>query len=156
MLVTLSLVVALQHVTVKVGESDQRARVDSVRQQAVRDSIRYEALERRLDREHRTPRRIPLTPELERTAFRDAAARTLLLKAREARLSQDSALLSYDASAYQRLSVGFGFRATGRDRLLMRSENASRVRWSRSWKYDPIRSIVVSDDGSQRSEPRTE
>ncbi len=132
MLVTLSLVVALQHVSVKVGESDKSVREDSVRRQAVRDSIRYEALERQLDRERRVPRRIPLTPELERSAFRDGAARDLLLKARDARLSQDSALLSYDASAYQRLSVGFGFRATGRDRLLMRSETASRVRWSRT------------------------
>jgi hypothetical protein len=132
MLVTLSLVVALQQVTVRVGEPNQRDRADSVRRQAARDSMRYEALERRLDREKRVARRIPLTPELERSAFRDALARELLLKAREARLSQDSALLSYDASAYQRLSVGLGFRATGRDRLLLRTENASRVRWSRS------------------------
>jgi hypothetical protein len=132
MLATLSLVLALQQVTVRVGEPNQRDRADSLRRQAVRDSVMYEALERRLDREKRAPRRVPLTPELERSAFLDDAARVLLLKARDARLSQDSALLSYDASAYQRLSVGFGFRATGRDRLLMRSENASRVRWSRT------------------------
>lgn len=132
MLATLSLVVALQQVTVRVGEPSERTRADSVRRQAIRDSIRYEALERRLDRESRAPRRIPLTPDLERSAFRDEQARILLLKAREARLSQDSALRAYDASAYQRLSVGFGFRATGRDRLLFRTENVSRVRWSRS------------------------
>src|SRR5690606_37825164 len=75
--------------------------------------------------------RIALTPELERSAFLDTAARTLLLRARDARMRQDSALLNYDASAYQRLSVGMGFRAIGRDRLLFRTETASRVRWSR-------------------------
>src|SRR5207302_9700106 len=77
------------------------------------------------------PIRAVVTPELERTAFRDPAARELLLRAREARLRQDSALLAYDATAYQRLSVGFGFRAIGRDRLLFRTENASRIRWLR-------------------------
>jgi len=46
-------------------------------------------------------------------------------------MRQDSALLSYDATAYQRMSAGLGFRAFGRDRLLFRTENASRVRWSR-------------------------
>ena len=79
----------------------------------------------------RTRVRIPVTPELEASAFRDAPARALLMKAREARMRQDSALLSYDATAYQRLSAGLGFKAFGRDRLLFRTENASRVRWSR-------------------------
>ncbi|HEX6052830.1 MAG TPA: hypothetical protein VFZ21_26370 [Gemmatimonadaceae bacterium] len=86
-----------------------------------------------IDRDRDRPRRqrIPVTPELEASAFRDANARELLAKAREARMRQDSALLSYDATAYQRLSAGLGFRAIGRDRLLFRTENASRVRWSR-------------------------
>ena len=79
----------------------------------------------------RTRARIPVTPELEANAFRDARARTLLTKAREARMRQDSALLAYDATAYQRISAGLGFRAFGRDRLLFRSENVSRVRWSK-------------------------
>src|SRR5688572_4391366 len=79
----------------------------------------------------RTRVRIPVTPELEASAFRDGAARTLLAKARVARMRQDSALLSYDATAYQRLSAGMAFRAFGRERLLFRTENASRVRWSR-------------------------
>jgi hypothetical protein len=55
----------------------------------------------------------------------------LLKQAREARMRQDSALLAYDATAYQRISAGLGFRAFGRDRLLFRTENVSRVRWSR-------------------------
>ena len=46
-------------------------------------------------------------------------------------MRQDSALLAYDATAYQRISAGLGFRAFGRDRLLFRTENVSRVRWSR-------------------------
>lgn len=131
MLAVLSLVLAFQEVTVRVGQPSEKARADSVKRQAMRDSIRYEAMERRLDREKRAPRRIPLTPELERSAFLDPLARELLLRARDARMRQDSALLNYDASAYQRLSVGMGFRAIGRDRLLFRTENASRVRWSR-------------------------
>lgn len=131
MFAVLSLVLAFQEVTVRVGQPSEKARADSVKRQATRDSIRYEAMERRLDREKRVPRRIPLTPELERSAFLDPLARELLLRARDARMRQDSALLNYDASAYQRLSVGMGFRAIGRDRLLFRTENASRVRWSR-------------------------
>ena len=47
-------------------------------------------------------------------------------------MRQDSSLQSYDAKTYQRISVGLGFRAIGRDRMLMRTEVASRVRWSRS------------------------
>src|SRR5687767_12925056 len=85
------------------------------------------------DRERRRrARRVPVTPELEASAFRDPAARDLLMRARAARMRQDSALLAYDATAYQRLSAGLGFRAFGRDRLLFRTENASRVRWSRN------------------------
>jgi hypothetical protein len=85
-----------------------------------------------LDRDRRRVRqRIPVTPELEASAFRDPSARSLLLKARAARMQQDSTLTAYDATAYQRMSAGLGFRAFGRDRLLFRTENASRVRWSR-------------------------
>ena len=131
MLVALTLALALQQVTVRAGSPSEHAQSDSVRRKAMRDSIRYEAVMRRREPEARVPRRIPLTPELERSAFLDTAARTLLLRARDARMRQDSALLSYDAGAYQRLSVGMGFRAIGRDRLLFRTENASRVRWWR-------------------------
>ena len=48
-----------------------------------------------------------------------------------ARLNQDSTLTGYDASAYERMSVGMGFKKIGRDRLLMRSERASHVVWQR-------------------------
>ena len=82
-------------------------------------------------RQRRTPVRQAVTPDLERSAFADATARTLLTRARQARLAQDSALRAYDARTYQRLSVGVGLRAIGRERLLFRGENAARVRWAR-------------------------
>jgi len=94
----------------------------------------------------RRVRRIPLTPELERTAFRDARARTLLLRARAARLAQDSALRSYDARSYMRVSVGLGVRRLGPERLLFRAEHAARVRWAREsgiWVETTGRRAVV-------------
>jgi hypothetical protein len=114
-------------VTIRVG-SDEKS--DSARR-ARRDSIRAEIDDRVRERNRRPPRRIPLTPELERSAFLDPRARDLLLSAREARMRQDSSLRSYDAMSYERVSAGLGFRAMGRDRLLFRTENASHVRWSR-------------------------
>ena len=83
-------------------------------------------------RPRRPVRRLPVTPALEASAFKDAAARDLLLRARAARLRQDSALLAYDAKTFQRLSVGMNFRRVGRDRLLLRTETAARVQWSRA------------------------
>jgi hypothetical protein len=129
---------ALQAVTVQVGKSERakgdtlKSRVDSLRREARRDSIRREIMLSQVQREERRVRRVPVTAEHERTAFLDSSARTLLLRARDARLRQDSTLIAYDAQAYQRLSVGMGFRAIGRDRLLFRTENASRVRWTRA------------------------
>ena len=79
----------------------------------------------------RQARRIPLTPELERSAFHDERAHTLLTRARAARLAQDSLLRSYDAKSYMRISVGLGVRRFGPERLLFRAEHAARVRWAR-------------------------
>lgn len=76
--------------------------------------------------------RIPVTAEHRRTAFKDPAARELLLRAREARLQQDSMLLSYDVKSYQRVSAGMSIRETARDRLAFRTESAAHVRWHRS------------------------
>jgi hypothetical protein len=118
--VVLALALAFdQQVTVRVGAKSDTTE----RSRAALDTIDHGKRPER--------KRIPVTPELEQSAFRDPGARTLLLKAREARMRQDSALLSYDATAYQRMSAGLGFRTFGRDRLLFRTENASRVRWSR-------------------------
>ena len=129
MLAVVTLTLALQ-VSVKVGP---QTREDSLRQRR-RDSISVVVEEaiRNAPRDRRQPRRDSITPELERTAFMDVGARDLLYRARDARMRQDSSLQSYDAKTYQRISVGLGFRAIGRDRMLFRTEVASRVRWSRA------------------------
>ncbi|WKW13478.1 hypothetical protein Strain138_002800 [Pseudogemmatithrix spongiicola] len=75
--------------------------------------------------------RIAVTDEHRRTAFKDNAARELLLRARAARLQQDSSLYSYEVKSYQRISAGMSLRETARERLVWRGENASRVRWQR-------------------------
>jgi hypothetical protein len=128
----LLLVVQQGSVTVSAG----RSKSDSARR-ALRDSIRTQvevareiADRRERDRDRRASR-IPVTPELERSAFKDDQARALLLHARNARMLQDSTLDSYDATTHQRISVGLGFRAIGRDRTVFRTEAVSRVRWSR-------------------------
>lgn len=82
----------------------------------------------------RPPReRIAVTDQHRRTAFKDATAKELLLRAREARLQQDSSLLSYDVKSYQRVSAGMSIRETARDRLIFRTESAAHVRWHRKF-----------------------
>ena len=80
-------------------------------------------------RHSRSGRRKPVTAEALATAFKDPTAKVTLLRARQARLSQDSALVSYDAMSYARISAGLGFTKIGRDRLLFRHESVARVRW---------------------------
>lgn len=65
------------------------------------------------------------------TAFDSPAAASLLARARLARMTQDSALVSYDAVARQRATVKLKVTSVGRERLLFRYESASRVRWHR-------------------------
>jgi len=84
-----------------------------------------------IHRDRKPPKRIAVTEQHRATAFRDPAARAILLLAREARMRQDSALQAYDATTYQRVSAGLGFSRFGRDRLAFRSEGATRVRWRR-------------------------
>jgi hypothetical protein len=72
-----------------------------------------------------------LTPEMIASAFKDRDARDLLLRARRARLIQDSALISYDAKSYQRVSAWMGFGRMTRDRLMFRMEQSGNVRWHR-------------------------
>jgi hypothetical protein len=82
-------------------------------------------------RERRPPKRAEVTPALLASAFRDAPARAILTLARAARMHQDSALQSYDATTYQRISAGLGLGRIGHDRLAYRAEQATRVRWRR-------------------------
>ena len=86
---------------------------------------------RRAARDRRPPRRAEVTAALLASAFKDEPARTLLTLARAARMRQDSALQSYDATTYQRISAGLGLGRLGRDRLAFRSEQTTRVRWRR-------------------------
>ena len=112
------------------------ARRDSTR--SARDSVREQ---------RRRAAVIPLTPALEATAFRDPGARALLMRARAARLAQDSTLTSYDATAYERISAGMKIGSWGRERLLFRSEKASRVRWQRG------KGAVVDITGARAAVP---
>ncbi|GAC1459880.1 MAG: hypothetical protein PVSMB1_09900 [Gemmatimonadaceae bacterium] len=115
-------------------DSIVRTKDDSImeRREERRDSLRARARARdSVRKEIRLAKRLPITPSVLTTAFRDARARDLLARARQARLAQDSTLTGYDASAYERMSVGMGFTRIGRDRLLMRSERASHVMWQR-------------------------
>jgi hypothetical protein len=127
---------AQSSVTISVGGKAKAdsARADSVQiaREARRDSLRARSIRSdSIEHARRVAKRVPLTPGRLATAFRDPGARTLLTAARVARLEQDTALRGYDATAYERMSVGMGFKRIGRDRLLMRHERAARVVWSR-------------------------
>jgi hemolysin secretion/activation protein ShlB/FhaC/HecB len=112
---------ALQ-VQIQVGPSSRRDRPSMVVDSAT-DSTQTNR--------RRAGRRLPVTEKALATAFKDAQARSLLAFARKARMEQDSALMSYDATAYQRISAGLGFSKIGRDRLIFRTESAIRVQWRR-------------------------
>jgi hypothetical protein len=148
-----STLLAAQSVTVTIGAQDTSARNDSIRarRQAVVDSIRDQ-------RERRTPRRVAVTAQHLATAFRDEGARSLLDRVRIARLAHDSSLVSYDATAYQRVSAGLGLRRFGRDRLLFRQESVGRVRWHRDQGafVDVIGSRVAVPIAQGSGEVRTE
>ncbi|MDQ6885712.1 MAG: BamA/TamA family outer membrane protein [Gemmatimonadota bacterium] len=144
------------HVHTGTRSKADSARADSVRKGLI-DTLDTRARDRRRRREERIERRearqaerdstsgdtsddgdderpakrAPVTPELLASAFRDASARDLLYRARIARLQQDSTLIAYDATAYQRISAGMGFKAIGRDRLIFRNETVARVQWQK-------------------------
>jgi len=119
MLIALGAVLAL-NLQIQVGPSPRRTPV-------VRDSSADTS--RAQGRRRNRGIRRPVTAEDQRTAFKDPTAKLTLLRGRVARLTQDSALVAYDAMSYQRVSVGMGFSKIGRDRLFFRHESAARVRW---------------------------
>ena len=138
--------------TIQIGDSPKvdSAKADSIanRREIRRDSLRANRAERDSVRTAaRIARRPRLTPALLASAFKDVRARDLLLRAREARLRQDSTLTGYEAKAYERMSVGMGFKRIGRDRLLMRSERAATVRWQRD------RGAMISVTGQRSAFP---
>lgn len=123
------LLIALQgQVSVTIGG---KQKVDSARIRAAEIEAIMQELRGDTARLRPVPRRLAVTPAMLVSAFKDSAARTLLERARIARLRQDSALVSYDAKAYERVSVGLGVHLLGRDRLAFRHEDAARVRWQR-------------------------
>ncbi len=133
-----AVVFAQSTISLQIGKDKQdsaaRARNDSImmRREERRDSVMARARARDSARKAlRLAKRPPITPAVLASAFKDAQAKDLLLRARAARLNQDSTLTGYDASAYERMSVGMGFKRIGRDRLLMRSERAAHVVWQR-------------------------
>src|SRR5579862_2232475 len=72
-----------------------------------------------------------ITPAILASAYADASARSLISRAREARLSQDSSIQNYEATTYQRLTTKLGLSHLALDRMLFRYESTSRVRWQR-------------------------
>jgi hypothetical protein len=119
---------------IKPADSVAAARKDSmaIRHEQQRDSLRAVRVKNDSTRVgRRRAQQIPVTSSLLASAFKDPGAASLLARARVARLTQDSALTGYDATSYERMSVSMGFKRIGRDRLLMRSERAARVLWTR-------------------------
>ena len=123
------LVAALLQVPSSTPQVPASAPTIASRDTVARDST--DDIHGRRRRERKPPKRIDVTAEHLASAFKDASARGILLLARDARLRQDSALASYDATTYQRVSAGVGFAKFGRERLAFRSEDATRVRWRR-------------------------
>ena len=74
---------------------------------------------------------VPLTADLQASAYDNDGTRALIALARSSRLADDSALTSYDETSLERLTVRFSIGTFGRDRLLLRQERAEHVRWRR-------------------------
>jgi hypothetical protein len=117
-----------------IAERNRQQDSSRYRYEVWRDSMikaRGSTSEDSIDRARRRAKQIALTPALLSNAFRDPKASVLLAAARKARLAQDSSITGYDATTYERMSVGLGFKRIVRERLLMRTERASRIVWSR-------------------------
>ncbi|WP_411281516.1 hypothetical protein [Gemmatimonas sp.] len=65
------------------------------------------------------------------TAFSDPEAKLILMRAREARVRQDSALRAYKATATQRISMGLGAKRLGLEKLAFRGDNVAEISWRR-------------------------
>jgi hemolysin secretion/activation protein ShlB/FhaC/HecB len=102
----------------QAGQTPRRDKPSVVRDSTPSDSLK-----------HRAPRRLPVTADDQRTAFRDERARELLVRARVARLTQDSSLRSYDAKVRERLTARLAIGSHGPERIMYRQESAYRVQW---------------------------
>jgi hypothetical protein len=136
----LSLFAVLQGVVPQAARPDTGLTApDSIDVRIDEDSVRFA--------HWRAERKIALTPELEASAYRDSLSKALVLRARRARLAQDSTLLAYDAMAHERLTIGLGVGSVGREKLFLRNETASHVRWRRG------RGAVVDVVGARSALP---
>jgi hypothetical protein len=115
MIIAALLVVALQQQTTAVR--------DSTRPDTAKPSPRRRGMP--------DPIRKPVTPELQRTAYKDTLSRSLVAKARAARLRQDSTITGYDAKVAQRMSVMAAVGPVTLERLAFRQEGTARVQWQR-------------------------
>ncbi len=133
MLSPLVLVVLAQvTVTVTSGKQTHKDSVRAERMLAREDSLAARRDSIRAARDSmRAHRDVTVSPALLASAFKDPGARALLERARAARMTQDSALESYDATTYERMSVSAKLGALGRSRLLFRTERATHVQWDR-------------------------
>ncbi|MEO5590439.1 MAG: hypothetical protein ABIS03_12690, partial [Gemmatimonadaceae bacterium] len=137
------LVLAQTSVTLGIGGKNKLSDSARIERERRADSVRMRYEERRdsifaarrngdsTENLKRRSKQIQLTPALLANAFRDPGAASLLTSARRARLAQDSSITGYDATTYERMSVGLGLKRVGRERLLLRTERAAHVTWSR-------------------------
>ena len=108
--------------TVSIGAGTKKGASVGVQMRGADDSTRRDTTRRRA---------AVVTPALLASAYKDAASRSMISRAREARLSQDSSLRNYDATTLQRLTAGLGLSRFGRERMLFRYESSSKVKWQR-------------------------
>jgi len=126
MIPVLSAILLLQQAPAQVPDSMQRehARMDSImRVEQERDSLNRAR--------RRALRDVVVTPEMMASAYKDPQSRELIARARHERTVQDTSLRAYDAVSKERITASMSFRASGPDKLVLRSETASRVRWQR-------------------------
>lgn len=117
-----------------VQDSSGKTRRDSLtkeQRELIREVSRdARSVSRRLPRGDSTTR-ATLNEAAIASAFASPEAQTILLRAREARERQDSALRSYQATFTQRISVGMGARKLGLEKLLFRGDNVATISWRR-------------------------
>src|SRR3954471_2812741 len=112
MLALLALSALLQQQQAQPPRSPSQRKADSISaavQKRVERHIQDAAEANQRSKQRQREAMAKLTPAMISSAFKDADARNLLNRARNARMVQDSELTSYDAIAYQRVSAWLGF-----------------------------------------------
>jgi len=122
MLATALAILAFQQASVTVQSGSQGTFVKISARES--DSTRKDSSRAR-------KRSTDVTPADMASAFADPSSKALLARARRARFEQDSSINAYDANTVQRITVGFGISRFSRERIAFRTEQSSRVRWSR-------------------------